>query len=95
MEFCNECDNYLITKIADVDEEDNVNKILKYECNNCGFTKNIVSQSDNNLVCVYSNNYRNNKLKIDNINTENLEKDPTIPKNKKFEMSSSKLCFIQ
>lgn len=78
MEFCNECNNYLITKIANADEEDDVNKILKYECTNCGYSKNVMS--DNNLVCVYSNNYRNNKLKINNINTSNLEKDPTIPR---------------
>ena len=38
MNFCPDCESYLILRIV---PNDNPNKILNLECNNCGYKKNI------------------------------------------------------
>ena len=38
MNFCPDCESYLVLRII---PNDNPNKILNLECNNCGYKKNI------------------------------------------------------
>lgn len=76
MEFCAECDNYMVLKFED--DNSNKTKLLKYECYNCGNIKNMNPNNDN--ICIYSNNYENNKFKLDNIDMNYISQDPTLPR---------------
>ena len=76
MNFCPDCESYLITKISN---NDNPNKILNLECNNCGYKKNIDISKEPEYKRVYQNNYKNKKIKIDQKNIQYLDKDPTLP----------------
>lgn len=74
MKFCSECENYLIMQV-DNEEAENM---LKYKCNNCGYLENV--KFDKDTVCVYQNNYQQNKFRLDNINVNYLTQDPTLPR---------------
>ena len=76
MNFCPDCESYLITKISN---NDNPNKILNLECNNCGYKKNIDISKEPEYKCVYQNNYKTKQIKIDQKNIQYLDKDPTLP----------------
>lgn len=76
MHFCPDCESYLITKIIN---NDNPNKILNLECNNCGYKKNIDTSKEPDYKCVYQSNYKTKKIKIDQKNIQYLDKDPTLP----------------
>jgi DNA-directed RNA polymerase subunit M/transcription elongation factor TFIIS len=76
MNFCPDCESYLITKITN---NDNPNKILNLECNNCGYKKNIDISKEPEYKRVYQNNYRTKQIKIDQKNIQYLDKDPTLP----------------
>jgi DNA-directed RNA polymerase subunit M/transcription elongation factor TFIIS len=76
MHFCPDCESYLITKII---SNDNPNKILMLECNNCGYKKNIDISKEPEYKCVFQTNYKNKKIKIDQKNIQYLDKDPTLP----------------
>lgn len=76
MNFCPDCESYLITRISN---NDNPNKILNLECNNCGYKKNIDISKEPEYKRVYQNNYKNKKIKIDQKNIQYLDKDPTLP----------------
>lgn len=76
MHFCPDCESYLITKIV---SNDNPNKILTLECNNCGYKKNIDISKEPEYKCVFQTNYKNKKIKIDQKNIQYLDKDPTLP----------------
>lgn len=76
MHFCPDCESYLITKII---SNDNPNKILNLECNNCGYKKNIDVSKEPEYKCVYQSNYKTKKIKIDQKNIQYLDKDPTLP----------------
>jgi len=76
MHFCPDCESYLITKITN---NDNPNKILNLECNNCGYKKNIDISKEPEYKRVFQNNYNNKKIKIDQKNIQYLDKDPTLP----------------
>ena len=76
MHFCPDCESYLITKIIN---NDNPNKILNLECNNCGYKKNIDVSKEPEYKCVYQSNYKTKKIKIDQKNIQYLDKDPTLP----------------
>jgi DNA-directed RNA polymerase subunit M/transcription elongation factor TFIIS len=76
MHFCPDCESYLITKIIN---NDNPNKILNLECNNCGYKKNIDISKEPKYKCIYQNNFKNKKIKIDQKNIQYLDKDPTLP----------------
>jgi DNA-directed RNA polymerase subunit M/transcription elongation factor TFIIS len=78
MEFCSECDNYMILKVEEVESNKKKNKMLRYECNNCGHHK--YTNLDKENSCVYSNNYENNKFKLDNIDINYIAQDPTLPR---------------
>jgi DNA-directed RNA polymerase subunit M/transcription elongation factor TFIIS len=76
MNFCPDCESYLVTKITN---NDNPNKILNLECNNCGYKKNIDTSKEPEYKRVYQNNYRTKQIKIDQKNIQYLDKDPTLP----------------
>lgn len=76
MHFCPDCEAYLITKIIN---NDNPNKLLNLECNNCGYKKNIDLLKEPEYKCVYQSNYKTKKIKIDQKNIKYLDKDPTLP----------------
>lgn len=76
MNFCPDCESYLVTKITN---NDNPNKILNLECNNCGYKKNIDTAKEPEYKRVYQNNYRTKQIKIDQKNIQYLDKDPTLP----------------
>lgn len=76
MHFCPDCESYLITKIIN---NDNPNKILNLECNNCGYKKNIDISKEPEYKRVYQSNYKTKQIKIDQKNIQYLDKDPTLP----------------
>lgn len=76
MHFCPDCESYLITRIQN---EDNANKLMSLNCNNCGYKKIIDISKEPEYKCVYQTNYKIKKLKIDQQNIKYLEKDPTLP----------------
>ena len=76
MNFCPDCESYLITKITN---NDNPNKILNLECNNCGYKKNIDIAKEPEYKRIYQNNYKTKQIKIDQKNIQYLDKDPTLP----------------
>lgn len=76
MNFCPDCETYLITKISSAD---NANKILSYVCNNCSYTKVVDISKEPEYKCVYKSNYNLKKIKIDQKNIQFLSKDPTLP----------------
>ena len=76
MNFCPDCESYLLTKITN---NDNPNKILNLECNNCGYKKNIDITKEPEYKRIYQNNYKTKQIKIDQKNIQYLDKDPTLP----------------
>uniref|UniRef100_A0A6C0EXL4 DNA-directed RNA polymerase M/15kDa subunit domain-containing protein n=1 Tax=viral metagenome TaxID=1070528 RepID=A0A6C0EXL4_9ZZZZ len=76
MNFCPDCETYLVTKISSAD---NANKILSYVCNNCSYTKVVDITKEPEYKCVYKSNYNLKKIKIDQKNIQFLSKDPTLP----------------
>lgn len=76
MNFCPDCETYLVTKISSAD---NANKILSYVCNNCSYTKVVDISKEPEYKCVYKSNYNLKKIKIDQKNIQFLSKDPTLP----------------
>ena len=76
MHFCPDCETYLITKITN---NDNPNKILILECNNCGYSKGIDIEKEPDYKCVYKHNNKNKAIKIDQKNIQYLDNDPTLP----------------
>lgn len=76
MNFCPDCETYLITKISNVD---NANKILSFICNNCSYVKKVDIFKEPEYKCVYEYNYNMKKINIDQKNIKYLSKDPTLP----------------
>ena len=76
MNFCPDCESYLITKITN---NDNPNKLINLECRNCGYVKNIDISKEPQYKCVYQTNYNVKNIKIDQKNIQYLDKDPTLP----------------
>lgn len=76
MHFCPDCESYLVTRIID---NDNPNKILNLQCNNCGYTKNIDVFEEPEYKRVFQLNYKTKQIKIDQKNIQYLDKDPTLP----------------
>ena len=76
MNFCPDCESYLITRITNNDDP---NKILNLECSNCGYKKNIDISKEPEYKRVYYNNYNIKRIKIDQKNIQYLDKDPTLP----------------
>jgi len=76
MNFCPDCQSYLVTKITNNDDP---NKIMNLECNNCGYKKNIDVSKEPQYKRVYYNNYNIKQIKIDQKNIQYLDKDPTLP----------------
>jgi DNA-directed RNA polymerase subunit M/transcription elongation factor TFIIS len=76
MHFCPDCESYLVLKIV---TNDNPNKLLNLECNNCGYKKNIDISKEPEYKRVFQNNYKTKKIKIDQKNIQYLDKDPTLP----------------
>lgn len=76
MNFCPECETYLVTKISSNDEP---NEILNFVCNNCGYTKNVDISKEPEYKCVFQQNFNMKKIKIDMKNIQYLSKDPTLP----------------
>lgn len=74
--FCPDCETCLIMRITN---NDNPNKILNLECNNCGYKKNIDVSKEPQYKCVFYNNLNIKRIKIDQRNIQYLDKDPTIP----------------
>jgi DNA-directed RNA polymerase subunit M/transcription elongation factor TFIIS len=76
MNFCPDCESYLVLRIV---PNDNPNKILNLECNNCGYKKNIDIAKEPEYKCVYHYNYNVKKISIDQKNIQYLDNDPTLP----------------
>jgi DNA-directed RNA polymerase subunit M/transcription elongation factor TFIIS len=76
MNFCPDCETYLITKISSID---NTNKIMSYSCNNCSYTKTIDISKEPEYKCVYQHNYNQKQNKIDQKNIQFLGNDNTLP----------------
>ena len=76
MNFCPDCETYLITKIT---SGDNPNKILSFVCNNCGFSKVVDIAKEPEYKCVYQQSFNMKKIKIDQKNIQYLANDPTLP----------------
>jgi DNA-directed RNA polymerase subunit M/transcription elongation factor TFIIS len=76
MNFCPDCESYLITKITN---NENPNKILNLECNNCGYKKNIDIAKEPEYKRVYQHNYNTKQIKKKKKNIQYLDKDPTLP----------------
>jgi DNA-directed RNA polymerase subunit M/transcription elongation factor TFIIS len=76
MNFCPDCESYLTTKII---PNDDPNKILNLECNNCGYKKNIDISKEPEYKLVYHYNYNVKRIKVDQKNIQYLDKDPTLP----------------
>jgi DNA-directed RNA polymerase subunit M/transcription elongation factor TFIIS len=76
MNFCPDCQTYLITKISN---SDNANKILTFVCNNCSYSKSVDITKEPEYKCVYQHNFNIKKIKVDQKNIKYLSKDPTLP----------------
>ena len=76
MNFCPDCETYLVTKISNID---NANKLMRFECNNCSYSKAIDILKEPEYKCVYKNNYNLKKINIDQKNIQYLHNDPTLP----------------
>ena len=76
MNFCPDCESSLVLRIV---SNDNPNKILNLECNNCGYKKNIDISKEPEYKCVYHYNYNVKKINIDQKNIQYLDRDPTLP----------------
>ena len=76
MNFCPDCESYLVLRII---ANDNPNKLLNLECNNCGYKKNIDISKEPEYKRVYHHNYNVKKINIDQKNIQYLVKDPTLP----------------
>jgi DNA-directed RNA polymerase subunit M/transcription elongation factor TFIIS len=79
MKFCPICESYLLSEIVTTDVEPNPNKLLRYKCNNCGYTEtNDVSKSDSDK-CIYKTGTKKNNIKINTQNLKYLKYDRTLP----------------
>jgi len=76
MDFCKECETYLIRKISMLD---NTNKIMSFHCNNCGYSKTVDISKEPEYKCVFQQNYNKIKLNIDQKNIQFLSNDKTLP----------------
>jgi len=76
MNFCPDCETYLNTKIS---QNENPNKIMSFECTNCGYSKIIDIAKEPNYKCVFQQNYKLQKITIEQKNLQFLSKDPTLP----------------
>lgn len=80
MKFCKECENLLVTKIADIDSENNMDKLISYQCLNCGYKEELkISDKDTNK-CVYYNKKGVVSSNIDSTVASYLSLDPTLPR---------------
>jgi DNA-directed RNA polymerase subunit M/transcription elongation factor TFIIS len=86
MKFCPECENYLIMQV-DEDESNSADNMLKYTCNNCGYIDKV--KFDKDAICIYQNNYQQDKFRLDNININYLVQDPTLPRVKNLQCPNS------
>ena len=76
MNFCPDCETYLVMHISG---SDNANEIMSFICNNCGFSKKINILKQPEYKCVYQQTYNLKKNKIDHKNIQFLSKDKTLP----------------
>jgi len=79
MNFCPDCETYLITRIAPTQSSENSNKLLTFYCNNCSYSKTVDINKEPEYKCVYQNNYNTKKIKIGQKNIQYLCSDPTLP----------------
>jgi DNA-directed RNA polymerase subunit M/transcription elongation factor TFIIS len=80
MKFCQECDNLLVTKIADIDSENNMDKLISYQCINCGYKEELKITNKDTHKCVYFNKKGAVSNKIDATVVSHLSLDPTLPR---------------
>jgi DNA-directed RNA polymerase subunit M/transcription elongation factor TFIIS len=79
MNFCPDCETYLVTQISAPTSGENSNKLLNYYCNNCSYKKTVDIVKEPEYKCVYQNNYNTKKIKINQKNIQYLCNDPTLP----------------
>jgi len=80
MKFCPDCENLLITKIADIDTTDNPNNLVSYFCNNCSYSEDLKIKNKETNKCVYYNKKGVVSSKIDANVIPFLDLDPTLPR---------------
>ena len=80
MNFCPDCETYLITKISTSSNAESPNKLINFYCNNCSYSKIVDISKEPEYKCVYQNNYNTKKIKINQKNIQYLCKDPTLPR---------------
>ena len=73
MEFCNECDNMLYTKII---SEDDSNKLVYY-CLNCNKNYDNIKTEDN---CIYEVNFNIDNIRRESCINKYTTEDPTLPR---------------
>lgn len=77
MKFCKECENYLILQAKNTDSKGR--QILSYYCNNCGYEEKY-DENKTKDNCIFESNYDTTILNKNEINTEYLVYDPTLPR---------------
>ncbi len=80
MNFCPDCDNYLVTQIQSIDIVNNPNKLLMYVCKNCQYQEVVDIKKEPTKKCVFQSNYNSRKMKIYNKNLQYLQEDYTLPR---------------
>ena len=76
MNFCPDCETYLVTKFSNTE---NPNKIIKVECNNCSYSKVIDTSKEPEYKCVYKKNYDLKNINIEQKNIQFMKNDATLP----------------
>lgn len=75
MNFCGDCDNYLILRIKT--DENTGKQLMEHFCRNCGYSGN-VNTKENKYI--YKNDYNIQKLIIQEKNIQYLCNDPSLPR---------------
>src|SRR3989344_8407444 len=79
MNFCPECETYLITKINSLENIEDPNKLLTYVCNNCGYSKTVNIKEEPEHKYIYGSKFDTKRMKLDPQIYQYLQYDPTLP----------------
>ena len=80
MKFCPDCENLLITKIADIDTVNDAGSLVSYYCNSCAYSEDLKIKNKDTIKCVYYNKKGVVSSKIDSNVIPFLDLDPTLPR---------------
>jgi DNA-directed RNA polymerase subunit M/transcription elongation factor TFIIS len=80
MNFCPDCENYLVAQIQSIESVENPNKLLMYVCKNCKYQQVVDVKEEPGRKCVYQSNYNEKIMKIYYKNLTYLQEDNTLPR---------------